>query len=56
MTIGVAANFAVEPLSAISIYAMIASLSMVFVLFWNVARLSPRSAEPQCVRSSKGGC
>jgi hypothetical protein len=38
ITIGVAANFAVEPLSAISIYAMIASLSMVFVLFWNVAR------------------
>jgi hypothetical protein len=40
VVLGAAASFAVDPLSAINVYALAAGLSMVVVLFWNAMRLN----------------
>jgi hypothetical protein len=36
--IGGISSFAVDPLNVINVYAAVAALSMIVVLFWNVAR------------------
>ena len=38
VALGIAASFAVNPLSAINVYALAAGLSIIVVLFWNAAR------------------
>ena len=44
VALGAAASFAVDPLSAINVYALAAGLSMIVVLFWNATRFNRRSA------------
>ena len=38
VTLGAISSFAIDPLNVINVYALVAALSMIFVLFWNVAR------------------
>ena len=38
VALGIAASFAVNPLSAINVYALAAGLFIIVVLFWNAAR------------------
>jgi hypothetical protein len=38
VALGAAASFAVDPLSAINVYALAAGLSIILVLFWNAVR------------------